>query len=225
MVRSKQQTRDTHKEGKNSFLLGSLLLLMVFYPFLIEGALRYALLNLIISVVLIAGIYASSYEKRHFVYGLLFGIPALIANWATVVSPSPLTALIAVIFALPFYIYTTITLFLSILRSKHIHLNQIYGAISVYLLIGITWGYIYGFIEKLHPGSFFFGPNANYMIAGPDLLYYSFITLTTVGYGDIVPLTTYARTFAVLEAVFGVFYTAILISRLVSAYHPETEEE
>jgi len=79
---------------------------------------------------------------------------------------------------------------------------------------------IYVLIERLHPGSFFINPayRTGTPIDGSDFLYYSYTTLTTLGYGDIVPVTSQARSVSIVEAIIGVMYLAIIISRLVGLY-------
>ncbi len=219
---SKKVNHDSHmhKHGKNGFLLASLVALIVLFPFLEGGVIRYAILNLLVSIVLLSGVYAESYDRRHFTWALILGIPALLMSWATITTISPTIQFLSIVTAIPFYLFTIITLFLAILRSDQVTINEIYGAISVYLLIGIVWAYLYNLVQKLVPGSFFYSgfDSVNHIINGSDLLYFSFITLTTLGYGEITPITNYARSLVVLEVVIGVFFIAILISRLVNSY-------
>lgn len=98
--------------------------------------------------------------------------------------------------------------------------DVIAGALSVYLLLGLTWSLVYQGLALVNPGAFTVGS----AIAGTgpldwmDFLYYSFITLATVGYGDITPVTPLAQSLAYAEAVTGVLYVAVLVARLVSAY-------
>ena len=87
----------------------------------------------------------------------------------------------------------------------------------VYLFIGLLWSDIYAILEHLQPGSFSFAHSQ----AGTklsDFSYYSFVTLTTLGYGDITPLTSKARAFAMLEAIIGQLYLVVLIARLVGLH-------
>src|SRR5206468_6429646 len=93
----------------------------------------------------------------------------------------------------------------------------LYGAVTAYLLLGLTWGLAYALVERLHPGSFR-SPVDTDGLAGPVLMFFSFITLTSVGYGDIVPLGGHARSLAILEAITGQMYLAIFMARLVGLY-------
>ena len=97
--------------------------------------------------------------------------------------------------------------------------QTIYGAIAGYVLLAMTWALAYGLLEKLAPGSF---PSVvkDGLVTEPNFLFLSFITLTSVGYGDIVPLGEFARSLAILEAIAGVMFQAIFMARLVGLYAP-----
>jgi hypothetical protein len=100
------------------------------------------------------------------------------------------------------------------LRAGPITARRLHGAVAAYLLLGLIWAYGYGLLELLRPGAF---SGAIVPGDGPRaFLYFSFVTLATVGYGDILPVHPAARSLATLEAVTGSLYLAILISRLVS---------
>ena len=98
--------------------------------------------------------------------------------------------------------------------------DKILGAVCVYLLVGVAFTYLYEIIFILDPGSFDLGSASSGAPVEPlDLWvfsYFSFVTLTTLGYGDILPLTAFTRSLAALEAIVGPMYLAILVARLVS---------
>ncbi len=98
--------------------------------------------------------------------------------------------------------------------------DKIFAAICVYLLVGYGWAFIYALIDDLQPGAF---PNLSVQAKDfsgrvMQLRYFSFMTLTTVGYGDVVPLSPIARTMAALEAIMGQVYLTILVARLVGLH-------
>jgi voltage-gated potassium channel len=98
--------------------------------------------------------------------------------------------------------------------------DAIFGTVCGYLLLGIVWSLLYSAVETASPGSFAVPApgGADVAAARPDrgtLSYYSFITLATVGYGDVTPLTPLARTLAWIEAITGQFYLAILVAGFV----------
>jgi len=94
--------------------------------------------------------------------------------------------------------------------------NRLVGAVCVYLLLGIIWAILYRWLWVFVPGAFSGIPAVDQNVW--DFVYYSFVTLTTLGYGDVLPQTDVARTLAYLEAVTGVFYVAILVATLVGAH-------
>jgi hypothetical protein len=109
----------------------------------------------------------------------------------------------------------------AVLRQKSITNEAISMSISVYLLLGLTWSFLYDVIYQLQPHAFAFNGTASALVSQgekvfPVLAYFSFVTLTTIGYGDIAPLTLQARYAAIAEGVTGQFYLAILVARLVS---------
>ena len=120
--------------------------------------------------------------------------------------------------ALLFYLFTTMLAFEALFTGEEIDLNMIMGSICVYLLVGICWGIFYFFESIINPGAF----NGIDVEIGKsrftDLLYYSYVTLSTLGYGDITPVTPIARTFSFLEALFGQFYIAILVASFVGMH-------
>ena len=110
-----------------------------------------------------------------------------------------------------------------VLSSKEVDDDIIYGSICVYLQLGLCWAHIYALIESLSPGSFTglaqdyshveFASNAL-----RDFIYHSFVTLTTLGNGDITPVSMAARTFAMLEAIMGQIYLTVLVARIIGLY-------
>ncbi len=106
-----------------------------------------------------------------------------------------------------------------VMRAKSIGSEQICGAISVYLLLALVFARFYHLLEMVQPGGFV-NQTSKLPPTYHDLIYYSFVTVTTVGYGDIVAANPAAKSLAMLEAIVGVFYLATLISRLTSLYQP-----
>ncbi len=100
------------------------------------------------------------------------------------------------------------------LSRRRVQAHRIAGAVTIYLLIGLIWARLYQLLDLLNPGSFRFPEGEGLHAAG--LTYFSFVTLSTLGYGDITPINIIARDLTVLEAVMGQLYLVIIISWLVS---------
>ena len=115
-------------------------------------------------------------------------------------------------------LFSTYCVLRYVLRARVITLDQIYAAICMYLMLGFAFGAVYYLVSILDPHSFSASGEAK-----PDLMYFSFVTLATLGYGDITPRTNISRSLAVVEALVGMLYIAIFMARLVSA-HSESSE-
>ena len=100
-------------------------------------------------------------------------------------------------------------------------MDKIFAAICVYMLVGYAWTFAYALVDELRPGSFVTSSidmPTDYVTRVLQMRYFSFMTLTTVGYGDIVPHSDAARTLAALEAVTGQIFLTVLIARLVGLH-------
>jgi len=126
-----------------------------------------------------------------------------------------------------FYLWATWLAAKQVLFAGPIDGNKIVGAICIYLLIGLIWSLLYLFLAQTIPGAFNGLEQAVWYENFADAAYYSFVTLTTLGYGDISPVTPVARFLVYMEAIVGVFYMAILVASLVgvriSALHSDKE--
>lgn len=203
-------------------LLCFLLLLFVVSPFV--APLRYGvlLLNIIGAAVLFAGTYAVSLRKKLFYASLGLAVIAVVLNCLILFFPNQgliLSTNICLLIVLAFF---TASILADVLRAGRITADKIYGALCVYLLIGFAWGILYAILEQLEPGSFSApaesGGVAVHVARVMRMRYFSLVTLTTVGFGDIVPRSAAARMFATLEAVMGQIYLAVLVARLVGLH-------
>jgi voltage-gated potassium channel Kch len=152
------------------------------------------------------------------IISLILGLPWFILTWINLlISPLSLTLnLIAIVFIILFLAFTAIVILLYILKSTEVSKDILYAAISIYFLIGGTFSTIYIFLNTIEPGSII--NNINSVVTTSDLLYFSYVTLTTLGYGEIIPVNAYARSLAIIEAIIGVMYIAIIISRMVGLF-------
>lgn len=122
-----------------------------------------------------------------------------------------------------FLVYVTGAIVRSVFRARVVDGNILCGAACIYLLVGILWGYAYTMLEISLPGSFSIVEPArntaiNLRLEPGWLIYFSFTTLTTVGFGDVLPVTANARSLAVLEAVIGQIMLVVMMARLVGLH-------
>ncbi|MGH7800409.1 MAG: potassium channel family protein [Thermodesulfobacteriota bacterium] len=206
-------------KSKFFYLLISLVLLLLVYPFLEHGTIREAFLSILSAAIPITSIYAVSYNKRNLIIAILLGVPT-VAGELIDLSGIEFPHAVIVVFALLFYLFTLITIISYVFRYEEVTGDTIYGAICVYFLIGITWTTIFVLINILQPGSFYINPpnNIDNVQDWSDFIYYSYATLTTLGYGDITPVTSQARSFGVLETIIGQLYLTILVARLIGLH-------
>jgi hypothetical protein len=185
-------------------------------------------IGVFVIIILIASVHSLSRDRRFFFIALILALPAMVAQvWRIAAGEGDMFLRIAQVTTLLFFLYVTITVLALVLERGTVTVDRLCGAASVYLLMGLTWAVAYTFLYSLDPGAF----TGNLLLdeAGKPVQsnfhYYSFVTLTTLGYGDIQPVSAQARSLSILESVCGVLYIAILISRLVALYGSEPKEE
>ncbi|MBV9438160.1 MAG: hypothetical protein JOZ44_19025 [Acidobacteria bacterium] len=128
----------------------------------------------------------------------------------------------ASICSMTFIAFITAVLLQSVISSRRVTSDTLYGAVSTYLFIGILWGIAYSVVDSLYPGSLRMTLAAGHHLAWADYIFFSFVTLTTIGYGDVVPMGA-IRSLVILEGIIGAMYPAILIGRLLTMYRPSEE--
>ena len=171
--------------------------------------------DVLISVVLISGAAAVADRPRTVLFVSVSTGATLLVRWASWLFATPsLTVWSEISTLATLGILCSVVLRL-VLRRGPITTNRIEGAIAVYLLLGLAWAHAYGLVALWHPGAFV-GAVDDDRGPGGWTYYYSFVTLTTMGYGDIMPLHSLARALAVLEALTGQLYLTIMLARLVS---------
>ncbi len=193
-----------------SVFLGLLVLFLFVLPPLVEpeGSGRGLVIDVGLSVLLLAGVAAVSPHPavRAVLFVLVVG--ALVVRWGPFSAPAMAGAALVTVVAMTFVVLV------QAFRAGPVNIHRIQGAVAAYLLLGLAWALAYESVALLAPGAFSAASQAE-----PDrqrFIYFSFVTLTTVGYGDITPVHPVARSLAVAEALTGQLYPAILLARLVS---------
>ena len=200
--------------------LAALILLLVISPFvrgLKSGQLWEAVL---FTLVLSSGLVVSgSWRRTHWLVFGMVGI-ALSAMWLDQLWPHQFLQVIFLLTGMAFLILVIKSLMGFVVRAKHVNVEIISAAISVYLIFGLLWGLAYTLVAQLIPEAFFFNIPAGTptRMSGFTAMYFSFVTLATVGYGDITPVADVARMLAMIEAMTGTLFVSVLIARLVCLY-------
>src|SRR5262245_56567823 len=164
-------------------------------------------------LALIAAAYSISKSRIQLLVLIGLCLLAVLPIWGLVVADRKVFETINNVLWLMLTFYFGLMVFQDIMKAKQIHSNEIYGAISVYLLIGAFFGIIYQIVLVFDPNAFYFNPT-NFKDPTPrewDIFYYSIITLATVGFGDVTPVAPVTRSISMIESVMGVMYVAIMI--------------
>jgi hypothetical protein len=202
--------------GRFSILLIAIILLFALRPFL-EGFVKIKILtDIFFSLILLSAIYTVSEKKRTFLIGLAVAFSYLIFVWSTYLLSVPLVRVLSQLLGAFFTGYILIFILIFIARQQDVTAEVIKAAVCGYFFLGLMWSFIYLLMESFQPGSFQIAQSGT----GDQetFIYFSFITMTTVGYGDTTPISNAARSLAVLEAVMGQLYLAVTIARLVGIH-------
>jgi Ion channel len=206
--------------GKFLYLFFAQVLLLAVSPFLVKPGLPLLLVRLFATAAFLTAVFAVSEKRAQWITALVLGIGAGVLNAVSAFRPDFQVTVPTLIITILFLAYTLVMLLRAVLRAETVTMDTIYGALSVYLLIAFVWGFAFMLLETLHPGALAMNSTRppNHQIDWFDCMFYSFVTLTSLGYGDMIPVIPQSRSLSILEAVSGVMYVAILIARLVALY-------
>jgi hypothetical protein len=202
------------------YLLSALLFLMLAIPLAHDiGVLSVPVVRAIVfSVLLLVGVWSLKGSHQYFFIGMAFVVVGIVLNILAINLEPMAFGLGSMLCMIGFLIVAIAFTLKQVVFGTEMDANRLVGAICVFLLLGIIWSFAYSLLELLAPNSFSgFSPGHG---PGSDSswLYFSFVTLTTLGYGDITPESAMARSLAYMQAVAGQFYVAVLVAGLVSAY-------
>jgi len=203
-------------------LLGALILLIAAMPFVDDLPHGATVESALLSLVMISAGLAVGGRRNVLLLALLLLLPALITRWTHHLFPHLVSPTVHLVFCLIFIAFVVANILRFILRATRVDTEVICAAISVYLMIGMLWGFAYMLVGICSNEAFYFAPiwNDARTMTPFNSFYFSFTTLSSVGFGDITPSSKVARMLAVMETITGILYIAVLISRLVSLYTP-----
>jgi hypothetical protein len=175
--------------------------------------------GLMMTMVLLFAVPAVGNSRMALVWAIVLVIPAIIAKWVYHLWPNVMPQIAFLVFGFLFILFVIANLFHFIFRTRRVDSEVLSAGIATHLMICLLFSLVYQLVALLVPDSFAFSAAvANSSMKGFTATYFSFITLCTVGYGDIIPVSDAARAVAMAEGGIGVFYIATLIARLVSLY-------
>jgi hypothetical protein len=213
-------------------LLASLLTVLVLLPVIVDFAgqvdprAKAFLVFGFTSLFLLASLLVLSDHRRTLMAALCILVPTLVfGTLARFLEPGRWIVLDHLL-RMGFHVFVIVVLLGYLFRPGFVTLDTVSASLCVYLVLGVLWENVFSILETLRPGSIVLSDAAQARTGGSasdlsrtmEMLYFSYATLTSLGYGDIVPKTSSARMFAVAEALTGQLYLVVMVSRLVSMY-------
>jgi hypothetical protein len=225
--------RQAYSKRRFGVLLVLLVVLLAGPPVLLGFGLSAAWFDGLMALLMLAVILSLCFERPQRLFALLLGIPTVLLSLGGPVLPSQASApvLLAGHLCEVLFLFGAAALIVkSLFSAPTLAFDSILGAVCGYLFLGLGWAVLYALIEGFRPGSFEISPR---LVTGDEsahplphvLTYYSFVTLTTVGYGDINPVSSATRTLAWMEAITGQFYLAVIVAGLVSLLATKAKRE
>lgn len=207
-------------------LLFFLLCYLFISPFLVHYRSVAILAHSLLSLTLFFSVWAVQKHQNYRSLAMVLLIPVLALYWLGLYEIIPFDLLSAYVLLALFYKLLIIAFAGQLIRSKRIDVQVIFGTLCLYLIIGLFWGALYSLLYQLSPGSF----SGTLLEAEKDSLlttfnYFSMVTLTTLGYGDITPQTHAAGALCQIEAITGQFYIAVVVAWLVGNFIAERQQQ
>ncbi len=205
-----------------TILMFTFLLVLVVYPFIDHFQLLHIdfILNIFITLLLISCIHALSTSHHEAIVACIVILPAIFMDWVGVFSESRHVEVIVDIYKIVAFSYICFGLLRYALRAGVVDREKIAAAVNVYLFLGLIWRDLYSLVSLLIPSAY----NSE-LLNQTDFLYYSFVTLSTLGYGDVLPIVGPTKALAYIEAIIGQLYLTILVARLVGLHIAYTGPE
>jgi hypothetical protein len=198
-------------------LLILIISMLVLTPFLDEFVSTKILMDVFLTAIFIFIIYTLRLKRSQAIIASVLVLPLIITTWSTYFIEHTSISLLPKIFGALFFAYAAINISRIISKSEKVSKETIFAAIVAYLLIALMWAFLYMILELVSPGSFSF-PDKESWGETMQFEYFSFVTITTLGYGDITPLTDKASALAMIEALVGQIYLVVLVAWLVGMH-------
>ena len=198
-------------------LLILILLMLVLTPFLDEFVQTRILMDVFLTAILIFIIFTTRLKRSEAMIASFLALPLIITTWSGYFVEINTISLLTRIFGVLFFGYAAVNILRAIIKSEKVTRETIFAAIVAYLLIALMWAFLYMILEQASPGSFSF-PDWGSRKETMQFEYLSFVTITTLGYGDITPVTDKASALVIIEAVIGQIYLVVLVAWLVGMH-------
>jgi hypothetical protein len=204
-------------EKRFLFLLILLLFFLVVVPFMDDHSGFRFIVDIVVTGIFIAVMYAISSKRHHVIFALCLIVPMIVSLWIDYFITAKWAFVTSEVCGILFFGFAIINIVNFIRNANEVTTEVIYAAVVVYLLMALLWSNIYQLLEVLVPGSFSL-PEGQIQNDRFLFLYFSLVTITTLGYGDMTPLTDRAAGLASVEALSGQIYLVVLVAWLVGMH-------
>ncbi len=214
-------------ENRFVLLLATLISLILIGPFLDIHALglspfvREMIWKIVFSIVLLSGTFSIIHNRNYALIALGLGVITIIAQASGLFSNRPATIVAEHITGMVFMLFNIIVILYLMFSSPKVTVNIICASLCVYLLLAFFWAQMYSFVEFIQPGSFSYdmANGQSFLMSNSVIpIYFSLVTMSTLGYGDVLPLSESTRMMASTEAIIGQLYIAVLVARLIGLH-------
>ena len=213
------QVEMSKTDRRSVILFVSLLLFLLVSPLIQKNRAGEVILIVCMYTILFAAIIELSGRRVARWPAILLTIASMLSMLIWYIYPLYQIQVVNWVLLIGFFGFVSVGLFSYLGDPGRVTAGRMYASVSLYLILGVFWWAVYGLIETIHPGSFAeTSESSSVGLQHYTLIYFSLATLTTLGYGDVLPTSAIARICASLEASTGVFYIAIMVARLVSSY-------
>jgi Ion channel len=220
LIRVATRSRRAWYQNKFMWLFIFLLCVLLYYPYSLESNFDFFTYRALFCLVILFTVYALHLRRSLFLIALVLAAPSIIHHTFNVANFKSPTAVVNSVLSLVFDIFIVVVIFRRIFAKEHADSESIFGALCIYLFVGFSFASIFMLVTALQPHALYLDPvvNDHQAFNRLDAVYYSFGTMTSLGATGITPVTGEARLLTILEALLGVLFLAVLVSRLLSAY-------
>jgi len=202
------------------YIILSIMLVILVSPYIRPtGKTGHIFTTLLAAMIPLTSFYALTKDRNRAIIILFLAAPFVILDGMSMFFPNRYFMIAAISFGTTLYFYIVVLLVNNLLSYRVVTADLIFCAISTYFLIGVMWSGIYMILEGVYPGSF------TGLSETSDLVYFSFVTLTTVGFGEITPQSIISKRLVIFEAAAGCIYLAVIIAMIVGRYMSMEEKQ
>jgi hypothetical protein len=201
-------------------LLITIVVLFMVMPFVDQLAYGHFVETIVLTVVMLAAVNAVGGRRSMLIAAAVLATPAILTRWLYHLWPESVLNDLYLIAATAFVSFVIFQLLKFVLAAPQVNGEVLCAAVSIYLLLAVVWAFLYTLLARWQPDAFNWttAGDGKVVMAGFTALYFSVQILTTITFGDILPVSNVARMLALVQSTSGVFYMAILVARLVGLY-------